>query len=317
MQSLTLRQRLSPGRFLRGSGVETGPVVLDRSRIYILPTGTGLVFAGMLALMLFGSINYNNSMGHLFTFLVGGMALVSILHTYRNLAGLGFAAGRTRPAFAGQRAGYELLIENPLTLRRSGIQLELTGEKPVVTHLEGQQTRSILLWRNTTRRGSLPLGRCTVSTRYPLGLFRAWAFVELPLSCSVYPRPGPVRMPPQTPAYKPQQSGDKGRGVDDFIGFRPWRPGDSPRHVFWKAVARDQALLVKQFGGDRADEVWLDWVTLPDLGTEARLSQLCRWVIDAHRDHQPFGLRLPGCEIAIGSGTLHRQRCLEALARFG
>jgi uncharacterized protein (DUF58 family) len=317
MQSLTLRQRLSPGRFLRGSGVETGPVVLDRSRIYILPTGTGLVFAGMLALMLFGSINYNNSMGHLFTFLVGGMALVSILHTYRNLAGLGFAAGRTRPAFAGQRAGYELLIENPLTLRRSGIQLELTGEKPVVTDLEGQQTRSILLWRNTTRRGSLPLGRCTVSTRYPLGLFRAWAFVELPLSCSVYPRPGPVRVPPQTPAYKPQQSGDKGRGVDDFIGFRPWRPGDSPRHVFWKAVARDQALLVKQFGGDRADEVWLDWVTLPDLGTEARLSQLCRWVIDAHRDHQPFGLRLPGCEIAIGSGTLHRQRCLEALARFG
>jgi uncharacterized protein (DUF58 family) len=316
MQSLTLRQRLSPGRFLRGS-VETGPVVLDRSRIYILPTGTGLVFAGMLALMLFGSINYNNSMGHLFTFLVGGMALVSILHTYRNLAGLGFAAGRTRPAFAGQRAGYELLIENPLALRRSGIQLELTGEKPVVTHLEGQQTRSILLWRNTTRRGSLPLGRCTVSTRYPLGLFRAWAFVELPLSCSVYPRPGPVRVPPQTPAYKPQQSGDKGRGVDDFIGFRPWRPGDSPRHVFWKAVARDQALLVKQFGGDRADEVWLDWVTLPDLGTEARLSQLCRWVIDAHRDHQPFGLRLPGCEIAIGSGTLHRQRCLEALARFG
>jgi uncharacterized protein (DUF58 family) len=317
MQSLTLRQRLSPGRFLRGSGVETGPVVLDRSRIYILPTGTGLVFAGMLALMLFGSINYNNSMGHLFTFLVGGMALVSILHTYRNLAGLGFAAGRTRPAFAGQRAGYELLIENPLALRRSGIQLELTGEKPVVTDLEGQQTRSILLWRNTTRRGSLPLGRCTVSTRYPLGLFRAWAFVELPLSCSVYPRPGPVRVPPQTPAYKPQQSGDKGRGVDDFIGFRPWRPGDSPRHVFWKAVARDQALLVKQFGGDRADEVWLDWVTLPDLGTEARLSQLCRWVIDAHRDHQPFGLRLPGCEIAIGSGTLHRQRCLEALARFG
>jgi uncharacterized protein (DUF58 family) len=317
MQSLTLRQRLSPGRFLRGSGVEPGPVVLDRSRIYILPTRTGLVFAGMLALMLFGSINYNNSMGHLLTFLVGGMALVSILHTYRNLAGLGFTAGRTQPAFAGQRAGYELLIENPGTLRRPGIQLELSGEEAVVTDLDGQRTRSVLLWRNSTRRGVLPLGRCTVFTCYPLGLFRAWAFVELPLACSVYPRPGPARMLPQSPAYKPQQSGDKGRGVDDFVGFRPWRPGDSPRHVFWKAAARDQTLLVKQFGGDRADEIWLDWAALPDLGAEARLSQLCRWVIDAHRDHQPFGLRLPGSEIAIGSGAPHRQRCLEALARFG
>jgi uncharacterized protein (DUF58 family) len=317
MQPLTLRQRFSPGRFLRGSGVEPGPVVLDRSRIYILPTAAGLVFAGMLALMLFGSINYNNSMGHLFTFLVASMALVSILHTYRNLAGLGFAAGRTRPAFAGQRAGYELLIDNPGVLRRPGIQLELSGEAAVVTDLEGAQTRGVMLWRSTTHRGVLPLGRCTVSTRYPLGLFRAWAFVDLPLTCSVYPRPGPARLPPQSPAYKPQQSGDKGRGVDDFVGFRPWRPGDSPRHVFWKAAARDQPLLIKQFGGDRAEQVWLDWAALPNLGTEARLSQLCRWVIDARRNHQPFGLRLPGLEIAIGSGAPHQERCLEALARFG
>ncbi len=314
---MTLRQRFSPERFLRGNGVEPGPVVLDRSRVYILPTTAGLVFAGMLALMLFGSVNYNNSMGHLFTFLVASMALVSILHTYRNLAGLGFSAGRTRPAFAGQRAGYELLIDNPGALPRHGIQLELAGTDAIVTGLAGQQTRGVMLWRNTARRGVLPMGRCTVSTHHPLGLFRAWAFVELPLACSIYPRPGPASLPPQSPAYKPQQSGDKGRGVDDFVGFRPWRPGDSPRHIFWKAAARDRALLVKQFGGDRAEEVWLDWEALPDLGTEARLSQLCRWVIDAHRNHQPFGLRLPGCEIAIGSGTPHRQRCLEALARFG
>jgi uncharacterized protein (DUF58 family) len=316
VQSLTLRQRFSPGRFLRGSGVEPGPVVLDRSRVYILPTLTGMVFAGMLALMLFGSINYNNSMGHLFTFLVASMALVSILHTYRNLAGLAFSPGWTRPAFAGQRAGYELLIDNPAALRRPGIQLELAGESPVVTGLDNGKTHRVMLWRNTTHRGVLPMGRCKVSTRYPLGLFRAWAFVELPLECSVYPHPGPARVPPQSPVYKPQQSGDKGRGVDDFVGFRPWRPGDSPRHVFWKAAARDRTLLVKQFGGDRADEAWLDWAALPGLGTEARLSQLCRWVVDAGRNHQPFGLRLPGCEIAIGSGATHQQRCLEALARF-
>jgi len=316
MQSLTLRQRFSPGRFLRGGGVEPGPVVLDRSRIYILPTPTGLAFAGMLALMLFGSINYNSSMGHLFTFLVASMALVSILHTYRNLAGLEFTAGKTHPAFAGQHAGFELLVGNPAALRRPGIQLELAGEAPVMTDLHRQQTRSVQLWRSTTRRGVLPLGRCTVSTRYPLELFRAWAFVELPLACSVYPMPGPVRVPPQSPIYKPQQSGDKGRGVDDFVGFRPWRPGDSPRHVFWKAAARDQTLLLKQFGGDRADEVWFDWEALPGMETEARLCQLCRWILDAHRNHQPYGLRLPGCEIAIGSGASQQRRCLEALARF-
>lgn len=316
MQLLTLHKRLSPARFLRGRGVESGPVVLDRSRIYILPTGTGLVFTGMLTLMLFGSINYNNSMGHLFTFLVGSMAVVSILHCYRNLAGLRFSTGRTHPAFAGQRAGFELQVENPAALRRCGISLEPAGEPPVVIDLDEGQTRAVMLWRSTSRRGRLQLGRCTVSTRYPLGLFRAWAFVELPLACSIYPRPGPMRQPPQSPVYKPQQSGDKGRGVDDFVGLRPWRPGDSPRHVFWKAAAREQTLLVKQFGGDRADELWLDWATLPGMSVEARLSQLCRWVVDANRNHQSFGLRLPRQEIAVGSGAVHRHHCLEALARY-
>ena len=75
----------------------------------------------------------------------------------------------------------------------------------------------------------------------------------------------PASASPVKGSNRPKRSGDKGRGVDDFAGFRPYRPGDSPRHLFWKAVARDQALLVKQFGGDRADELWLDWNDLPDL----------------------------------------------------
>jgi hypothetical protein len=67
MQTLTLREHFKLRRFTRGLGPETGPVQLDRSRIFILPTATGLLFAGILLIMLFGAITYNNSMGHLFT----------------------------------------------------------------------------------------------------------------------------------------------------------------------------------------------------------------------------------------------------------
>lgn len=316
MQTLTLRKRFKLERFTRGLGPETGPVQLDRSRIFILPTATGLLFAGVLLVMLFGAITYNNSMGHLFTFLTGSMALVSILHTYRNLVQLRFAGGKAPPVFAGDRAGFEILVTNPVPLPRFGIQLQPRGEQPVSTDLTAQQTARVIVHRSATRRGVLPLGHCTVSTRYPLGLFRAWAHLELQAECLVYPRPGPERPLPQSLAYKPHESGDKGRGVADFVGFRDYRPGDSPRHVFWKAAAREQALLVKQFGGDRADEVWLDWQALPSMDTEQRLSQLCRWVLEADRSQQSYGLRLPGTEIAIASGISHKHRCLEALARF-
>lgn len=316
MQTLTLGKRFKLERFTRGLGPEAGPVQLDRSRIFILPTVTGVVFAGALLVMLLGAITYNNSMGHLFTFLTGSMALVSILHSYRNLAQLRFASGKALPVFAGEPAGFEILATNPGPLPRLGVQLQARGERPVSIDLAAQQTTRITVQRRTARRGVLPLGHCTVSTRYPLGLFRAWAYLELQAECLVYPRPGPKHPLPPSLAYKPHESGDKGRGVADFVGFRAYRPGDSPRHIFWKAVAREQALLVKQFGGDRADEVWLDWQTLAGMDTEQRLSQLCRWVLDADRGQQSYGLRLPGLEIAIAGGSAHRHRCLEALARF-
>jgi uncharacterized protein (DUF58 family) len=316
MHTLTLRQRFRLVRFTRGFGPEESPVVLDRSRVFILPTRSGLAFAVMLLVMLFGSINYNNSLGHMFTFLLGSMAVVSILYTYRNLVMLGFSAGKVRPVFAGERAGFEILATNTRAYERIGIRIESAGQPAVSIELNPEQTISMTLRRDATRRGILELGRCRVSTCYPLGLFRAWSHLDLRIQCLVYPRPGPRRPLPQNAAYKHSQSGDKGRGVDDFAGFRPYRPGDSPRHLFWKAAARDQPLLTKLFGGDRADELWLDWADLDAADTETRLSQLCRWVLDADHDRQCYGLRLPGVEVAISGGEAHKQRCLEALARF-
>ena len=60
----------------------------------------------------------------------------------------------------------------------------------------------------------------------------------------------------------------------------------------------------------------LDWEALPGLDTEERLSQMCRWVLDAEREGQLYGLRLPGVVLPPGRGADHRHRCLKALALF-
>jgi uncharacterized protein (DUF58 family) len=316
MQTLTLRDRFRIARFTRGLGPEPGPVTLESSRIFILPTVSGLVFAMVLLVMLLGSINYTNNMGYMFTFLLGSMGLVSIFHTYRNLAGLRFSMGKTMPVFAGERAGFDIRVSSQSRHGHYAIELMVAGEPPVTVDLEPGQEKSVTVYRSTKRRGHQPLGRWKVSSTVPLGLFCAWAHLDLYGNCVVYPRPGPEHPVPQTAAYKPNQSGDKGRGVDDFASFRPYRPGDSPRRLFWKAVAREQPLLVKQFGGDRADELWLDWHDLHDLDTEARLSQLCRWVLDAEQNQLRYGLRLPGLQMEMGRGSEHQHLCLQALALF-
>jgi uncharacterized protein (DUF58 family) len=178
------------------------------------------------------------------------------------------------------------------------------------------QTRSLWLQRRAPGRGRLQPGTLSLETRFPLGLFRAWSRLVLDQAAWIYPRPAAAPPPPRAPR-QPSEAGDQGRGSDDFRGFRQFHSGDSLRHVHWKAVARGQGWLTKEFGGDRVEECWFDWSALEGLDTEARLSVLCRWVLDAANEQRHFGLRLPGVSLGPDQGPAHRDRCLRALAVHG
>ena len=85
----------------------------------------------------------------------------------------------------------------------------------------------------------------------------------------------------------------------------------------WKAYARTGELVIKQYAGTDVATHWFDWDTLPGLDVEQRLSQLCRWIVDAQSHGHAYGLRLPTEQIEPNLGTRHRHRCLSALAFFG
>ncbi|HEY0633740.1 MAG TPA: DUF58 domain-containing protein, partial [Gammaproteobacteria bacterium] len=87
-------------RLVQRHAPASGPLRLDRRRVYILPTRAGLLFGLVLLAMLFGAINYNNSLAYALTFLLTSVAMVSIFHTFRNLHGLTFHIGHATPVFA-------------------------------------------------------------------------------------------------------------------------------------------------------------------------------------------------------------------------
>jgi uncharacterized protein (DUF58 family) len=74
-------------------------------------------------------------------------------------------------------------------------------------------------------------------------------------------------------------------------------------------VSRDHLSAVQQ-------ELWLDWQQAQLPGREPRLSRLAAWVVAAEAAGVSHGLRLPGVEIAPGSGTAHRRASLDALATW-
>jgi uncharacterized protein (DUF58 family) len=132
----------------------------------------------------------------------------------------------------------------------------------------------------------------------------------------VYPasagtRPLPVTLAPARAA----RDGTRTEG-DDFGGVRAWRVGESQRHIDWKAAARGQPLLIKQWSGDADTTVVLDWDTLADLAPEARLSQLARWIVQAERGGSQYALRLPGVALPAARGEAHFHACLRRLAEY-
>lgn len=298
-------------------GPQAGPVVLVQRRIFILPTRQGLVFAGVLVLMLIGSINYGLSLGFVLTFLLAALGVNAMIYTFRNLANLRISAGRAAPVFAGENTQFSICIENPGRADRFAIGLARHRVEGTYVDVPAQQAVFASIGIPTLRRGLMRPGRLTLFTRFPLGLYYAWSYLEFDTSCLVYPRPAAGS--PLPAAESGAGTGAQyGQGREDFAGLRQYHTGDSPRHVAWKAAARGQGLLTKQFSGRADTELWLDWRHFPaHMDVEDKLSRLTRWVLDAHAQGITFGLRIPGRTIALAGGDAQRGRCLEALALFG
>ncbi len=314
-RALTDRPRLAHW-FYGFTPPERGVIVLRHRRVYILPTRLGWIFAVALGLLLVGSINYALSLGFAMTFLLAGMGLAGMVHTARNLARLAVSVGRVEPAFAGETVQFRLYLDAGASFERPAILLRhLASGAQLVTDVPVAGTAEAVLAVPAAQRGWLSLGRVMLETRYPLGLFRAWSYVEPDAQALVYPRPEYTPLPAPSADPRAGVGQSQSRGNEDFSGLRNYHRSDSPRHIAWKAVARGGVMLTKQFSGEASAELWLDWQDLPpELPVEARLSRLTGWVLTAEKAGARYGLRLPGAEIAADGGDAHRAACLQALA---
>jgi uncharacterized protein (DUF58 family) len=297
---------------------ERGTVVLVHRRVYIVPARLGWLFAATLVILLIGSINYALSLGFVLTFLLAGMGLAGMVHTARNLARIAVSAGRAEPVFAGESAQFRLYLDGRAEFERPAILARhLQSGAQLVVDIPPGALAEVVLAVPAPSRGWLPLGRVMLETRFPLGIFRAWSYVEPDTCCLVYPRPERSPLPPYSAEASAGALRSPTPGNDDFAGLRGYQLSDSPRHVAWKAVARSGDMLTKQFTGEASAQLWLDWQLLGvGFNVEQRLSRLAGWVLAAERAGTSYGLRLPGAEIAPGRGDAHRNACLQALALY-
>src|SRR5882672_4038228 len=313
--------------------IEAGEVLLDRKRVYILPTRAGMLFGAAMIVLLMGSVNYGLQLGFLLTFVVASMAVVGMYHTHRNLARITVRGAGAEAVFAGDVISFELALAKPTPEARYALNFSFVlptrrrrrfffsaGEPPAPgpwVDVAAKSAASVRLPLPTRRRGRRASPRVRIRTVFPFGLWQAWAYIRPALEAIVYPKPEEDAPPLPMVAG----GGEKGVGLassgEDFAGVRPYQRGDPQKMIAWKLAARSDDLSVKLFDAEAGGELVLDYLTLPSgLDVETRLARLARWVLDAEAAHMRYGLRLPTESVAPGNGAEHRARCLTALALF-
>src|SRR6059058_4125199 len=180
---LALARERAAAWMRRRQGADLLPVALERRRLYILPTGTGVAFAALLFLMLIAGLNYGNSLALFLTFLLGAFALVAMQQCHRNLLGIAVLTVSAPAVFARARGAVHVTLANPAGLARYRVEAALPESPAVAADLTSPEPRRLELPLPALRRGIVRIERLRLATAHPFGLFRAWTWLTCPSRC--------------------------------------------------------------------------------------------------------------------------------------
>jgi uncharacterized protein (DUF58 family) len=297
----------------------TDTLALTQRNVYILPTRPGLMLAATLLVLLVASINYQLNLGYLLTFLLAGSALAGMYVCHATLRGVRLTLTAPEPVFAGSSAPIRIVLTNERKATRYGIGLAVLDDSHedrwAWTDVPGLGSATVSVAFQPQRRGLARVPPLTAETRFPLGTFRVWTVWRPAAQVLVYP--APEALPPPLPEGEPRaghSGAARAQSSGEFDGVRAYRRGDPMKLVVWKKAAKSDELVSRDNQQAQRRELWLDFTQAGAADTEARLSRLAAWVLQADKLGVDYGLRLPGQQIAPDSGEVHRRRCLEALA---
>jgi uncharacterized protein (DUF58 family) len=302
----------------RKQTVSAGPISLGLRQVYIIPSWRGAGWLGLVVLLGLTAYVYSNNLVYWLCFSLFAAFIVSAVHGVQSLLGLSLEFVQAQPVFAGERAVFALRVRNATRHARWGVRLQFRdwAESEQVLDLAAGETVLAYLSVNAQRRGWLDSPRLQLFSRYPFGWYRVWSLPPLSGQVLIYPQPAAPGLPFSSSA-RVDDPGAQQQSGDEFYGLRAYQPGDALRRIHWRSLAKARGLYSKQYAGAGVQqELWLDYAQTPGQNVEQRLSQLCRWVLEADQAGLRYGLISPAHKFEPDNGSAHRLKCLQHLALF-
>jgi uncharacterized protein (DUF58 family) len=177
------------------------------------------------------------------------------------------------------------------------------------------------------QRGLYSFPNVQLATRVPFGLFQQQGTLTVSSDVLVYPEIRPLErlslLDRQPAAYLVNNRAGMGNEV---LGVRGYQPGDSPRHIHWRSVARTGRLVSKEFAEETQPgvSIVLDRYLPPTQGQHAKHNPF-EWSVKAavsiaeyaYRRHYPLHLHADPAGTPTPHGAVTWDALMQYSARVG
>jgi uncharacterized protein (DUF58 family) len=295
-------------------------------KIYILPTGHGLLFIAGVFVMILTGATYGNNLIYLLAFSLFSVVMVGMVQTHANLRKVKLNSAPPEDGFVGEWTRAEIRLHHKNKVARQSLSVRLKkdprmqSKSALIDSLPAEGSARVFVPVKGLKRGVFTLPSWVIETRAPLGLFRSWMYVNAGAEIYFYPAlHGEKKLPRGGGRGEDREPPARTARISEEMDFREHRAyvrGESHRHIDWKIVARRGDYLTKVFEGESGEPHRFDYSSLEGLDRETRLSQLSLWIHEAQLKHLAFEMRLPEKRIPAGRGSPHAKAALRELARF-
>lgn len=291
---------------------------LNLKNVFIFPSRFGFGYLLTCAGLFILGTNYQNNLMLLLCQFLMAMFLLHLFVSYRNFTAVSLSVKDIQPVYVSDHAllCLQLHVNNNAVPFYGGIRLQLRGTSLDLLHRRADQDREVKLLLPALQRGIYRLPRVTLSSTYPLGLFRCWTHLDFNKQITIYPKP--IASALKLTSTDASQGDTAGRlaGIDEFDSLRTFKPGDPMNRVAWKQAAKGGELSTKIFNQAQHEGGWLSLDTYAGEPLEKALGLLTYQINRLSAQQHVFGLTLGNNRIEPATGEAHKHRCLKCLTQY-
>ena len=189
--------------------------------------------------------------------------------------------------FANKEGKISLEITNDSSATSWAVTLHGDGVSTSLVSLAGEKSTIVHLPYTPPKRGRFIYADCYLESKYPLSTARLTLPIEEVYSGIAYPEPKGNSLASFLNEEETYYGEEK-----EFDGLRAYDGTQKLSHIHWASVAKGE-LAVKLFSKETHTPNLVFDFTRAGSNDEARLSQLCLWVLECEKRHLPFAITLP------------------------